>query len=445
MSNPKIEIEEKNKNPHNIDIITFGCRLNTYESEVIKNLSTSAGLDNVTIINTCAVTSEAERQAKQTIRKIKKNNPETKIIVTGCGAQINPDIYASMNEVNHVIGNDEKMRPETYQRLSVETTDRVLVNDIMSVTETANHLISGFENKSRAFIQVQNGCNHRCTFCIIPYGRGNSRSVPIGEIVTQIKLLVQNGIKEVVFTGVDITSYGEDLPGKPKFGEMVQRVMNLIPELPRLRISSVDPSEIDETFWHVFSIDKRIMPHLHLSLQSGDNVILRRMKRRHLRNDVYTFCEKARSLRPDVVFGADIIVGFPTESDEMFSNTCNLIEDCNITFLHVFPYSPRPGTPASKIKPLPNNIVKQRAAHLRAIGKSIEEKMLQSLINKPSTMLVERITHDSIMGKNDYFIPMRVALESSSELPIENSILLITATEHQNGILVGNTFEIVKN
>lgn len=445
MSNLPIEKEKDNLSSSNIDIITFGCRLNSYESEVIKNLSNSAGLDNVTIINTCAVTSEAERQAKQTIRKIRKNNPLTKIIVTGCGAQINPDIYSSMDEVNHVIGNDEKMKPETYQRLSDIEPDRVLVNDIMSVTETANHLISGFENKSRAFIQVQNGCNHRCTFCIIPYGRGNSRSVPIGEIVKQIKLLVQNGVKEIVFTGVDITSYGEDLPGKPKFGEMVQRVLNLVPELPRLRISSVDPSEIDDAFWHIFAVDKRIMPHLHLSLQSGDNVILRRMKRRHLRDDVYAFCKKARSLRPDVVFGADIIVGFPTESDEMFANTCNLVKECNITFLHVFPYSSRPGTPASKIKPLPRNIVKERAAQLREIGTKLEEQLLQKLTHQPSVMLVERITEEHIMGKNDYFIPMRVSLKSASVMPVENSILLITAEEHQDGILIGSTFEIIEN
>ncbi|MBA4249293.1 MAG: tRNA (N(6)-L-threonylcarbamoyladenosine(37)-C(2))-methylthiotransferase MtaB [Candidatus Puniceispirillum sp.] len=444
MSVQQIEKEDDFSKKNNIDIITFGCRLNSYESEVIKNLSSDAGLDNITIINTCAVTSEAERQAKQTIRKIRKNNPSTKIIVTGCGAQINPDIYAAMDEVNHVIGNDEKMKPETYHRLSA-TTERVLVNDIMSVTETANHLISGFENKSRAFIQVQNGCNHRCTFCIIPYGRGNSRSVPIGEIVNQIKLLVKNGVKEIVFTGVDITSYGEDLPGKPKFGEMVQRILNLVPELPRLRISSVDPSEIDETFWHVFATDHRIMPHLHLSLQSGDNVILRRMKRRHLRDDVYQFCDKARTLRPDVVFGADIIVGFPTESDEMFKNTCNLVEECNITFLHVFPYSSRPGTPASKITPLPKAIVKKRAADLRSIGQSLEENLLKKLVNQKSTMLVEKITDEHIMGKNDYFIPMRVTLKPTSTLPVENSILLITATDFQNGILNADDYTIIEN
>ncbi len=444
MSVQQIEKEEDFSKKSSIDIITFGCRLNSYESEVIKNLSSDAGLDNITIINTCAVTSEAERQAKQTIRKIRKNNPTTKIIVTGCGAQINPDIYASMDEVNHVIGNDEKMKPETYLRLS-SADERVLVNDIMSVTETANHLISGFENKSRAFIQVQNGCNHRCTFCIIPYGRGNSRSVPIGEIVNQIKLLVKNGVKEIVFTGVDITSYGEDLPGKPKFGEMVQRILNLVPELPRLRISSVDPSEIDETFWHVFATDHRIMPHLHLSLQSGDNVILRRMKRRHLRDDVYQFCDKARALRPDVVFGADIIVGFPTESDEMFENTCNLVEECNITFLHVFPYSSRPGTPASKITSLPKVLVKKRAAHLRSIGQSLEESLLKKLIHQPSTMLVEKITDGCIMGKNDYFIPMRVTLKPTSTLPVENSILLITATDFQNGILVADDYTFIEN
>jgi len=326
------------------DIITFGCRLNTYESEVMRNHAEAAGLSDAVIVNTCAVTAEAERQARQAIRRARRARPDARIIVTGCAAQINPASYADMPEVDTVLGNQEKLEARSFLTLDSEP---VHVADIMSARETASHLIEGFDDRTRAFIQVQNGCDHRCTFCVIPFGRGNSRSVPIGAIVQQVTTLVENGYREVVLSGVDITSYGADLPGRPRLGQMLRRLLANVPDLPRLRLSSIDVAEIDDDLLDLIANEPRLMPHLHLSLQAGDNMILKRMKRRHTREQAIEFCETVRGLRPDVVFGADIIAGFPTETDEMFVNSLALVEACDLPHLHVFPYSPRPETPAA--------------------------------------------------------------------------------------------------
>ncbi len=369
------------------EVVTFGCRLNAYESEVMKSHAKKAGLEDTIIFNTCAVTKEAERQARQSIRKARRENPGAKIIVTGCSAQVNPKMYSDMAEVNQVIGNDLKLKAETW---GLESEERVLVNDIMSVTETASHLISGFEDRSRAFIQVQNGCDHRCTFCIIPYGRGNSRSVPIGVIVEQVKALVTAGYKEIVMTGVDVTSYGPDLPGAPTLGQMIRRVLALVPELPRLRLSSLDPVEIDEDLWRLIAEEPRFMPHLHLSLQAGDDLILKRMKRRHLRADVIDMVARARAYRPDIAYGADIIAGFPTETEDMFQRTMDIVEECDLTFLHVFPYSEREGTPAARMPPVEKSIRKERAARLRDLGEKQVQKFLSLNVNKTVQAIVEK-------------------------------------------------------
>lgn len=382
------------------EIVTFGCRLNIYESEVIKAHACKAGLEDAVIFNTCAVTKEAERQARQAIRRARRKNPDTKIIVTGCSAQIDPQGYAQMEEVDQVIGNDLKLKEETWGR----KPEKVLVNDIMSIKETAGHITEGFDGKARAFVQVQNGCDHRCTFCIIPYGRGNSRSVPVGEIVEQVRSLVENGYKEVVLTGVDVTSYGPDLPGQPTLGQMIRRLLALVPELPRLRLSSLDPVEIDDDLWRLIENDPRLMPHLHLSLQAGDDMILKRMKRRHLRQDVIDVCKRARRYRPDIVFGADIIAGFPTETEEMFSNTLNIIEECDLTFLHVFPYSERPGTPAARMPQIEKRLRSERAAQLRKAGDKQHRKFLNKNINKKRQIIVEK----GDFGRTEHFAPVRV-------------------------------------
>ncbi len=370
-------------------LVTFGCRLNFYESEVMRDHAKNAGLDDAIIFNTCAVTKEAERQARQSIRRARRDNPDAKIIVTGCSAQIDPQTYSQMDEVDQVIGNDLKLQADSW---GVEGEHaKIMVNDIMSVKETASHLINGFEDKSRAFLQVQNGCDHRCTFCIIPYGRGNSRSVPIGVIAEQVRNLVDQGYKEVVFTGVDVTSYGPDLPGNPTFGQMIRRVLAMVPELQRIRLSSLDPVEIDDDLWNLIENEPRLMPHLHLSLQAGDDMILKRMKRRHLRQDVIDVCKRARDLRPDMVFGADIIAGFPTETEEMFENSLKIVEECDITYLHVFPYSEREGTPAARI---PNQVDvperKKRAARLRALGEERVDALMRRNIGNSFSVLVEK-------------------------------------------------------
>lgn len=385
-----------------VRVVTFGCRLNTYESEVMKKLAKEAGMVDAILVNTCAVTKEAERQARQAIRKLKRDNPSSCIIVSGCSAQINPEQYIDMIEVDRILGNEEKMKVESYR----ESSNRVLVNDIMSVRETALHLIKGFEGKARAFVQIQNGCDHDCTFCTIPKGRGKSRSVSLKEIVDQIKLLLDSGYHEFVFTGVDITDYGKDLPGKPTLGETIKRLFVLLPEVRRLRLSSLDPVEVDDDLWDVIAHDSRLMPHLHISLQAGDDMILKRMKRRHLRHHVVDFCRKARSLRPDVIFGADIIAGFPTENEERFKNTLNLIDDCDLTYLHVFPYSSRPGTPAARMPQVPGPVIKERAALLREKGGEALKRYFSRQIGTIHTVLVEDISSGIAIGKTDSFAPI---------------------------------------
>jgi len=379
-----------------------GCRLNAYETEAMKELAASAGVDNAIIINTCAVTSEAVRKARQDIRKLRRDHPDAKLIVTGCAAQTEPETFAKMAEVDVVLGNTEKMNPATWAGLApdlIGLTEPVQVDDIMSVTETAGHLIDGFGTRSRAYVQVQNGCDHRCTFCIIPYGRGNSRSVPAGVVVDQIKRLVDTGYNEVVLTGVDLTSWGADLPATPKLGDLVMRILKLVPDLPRLRISSIDSIEVDENLLQAIATEPRLMPHLHLSLQHGDDMILKRMKRRHLRDDAINFCREARKLRPDMTFGADIIAGFPTETDAMFANSLALVADCDLTWLHVFPYSPRPGTPAAKMPAVNGKLIKERAAKLRAAGATQVDLHLAAQTGKTHKILME----NARMGRTEQF------------------------------------------
>lgn len=392
-----------------IDLVTFGCRLNTYESAVMRSHAESAGLSDAIIFNTCAVTKEAERQARQAIRRARRDHPDKKIIVTGCAAQIDPEGFGAMKEVDRVIGNDLKLKAETWQEVGPE---KVQVNDIMSVKETASHLVDGFEGRARAFLQIQNGCNHRCTFCIIPYGRGNSRSVPIGEIYQQVRNVVEQGYQEVVFTGVDVTDYGLDLPGKPSLGQMIRRVLALVPELPRLRLSSLDPVEIDDDLWDLIANEPRLMPHLHISLQAGDDMVLKRMKRRHLRHDIVNMVERARSLRSDMVFGADIIAGFPTETDEMFENTRRIIEECDIIHNHIFPFSPRPGTPAAKMPQVARDVVKERAAILRDAGEKQLQAFRQREIGKTRQVLIEK---DGI-GHTEHFLRVRGVSGQAGEL-----------------------------
>jgi threonylcarbamoyladenosine tRNA methylthiotransferase MtaB len=370
-------------------VINFGCRLNSYEGEIIKQQADAAGLQNALIFNSCAVTSEAERQVRQAIRKARKENPNAKIIVTGCSAQVHPDMYAEMAEVDKVIGNEEKLKPEGYQFI-LHSEEKALVNDIMSVRETASHMVASFDGRARAFLQVQNGCDHRCTFCIIPFGRGNSRSVAMGDIVAQTRALVEKGYNEVVLTGVDISDYGKDLPGAPSLGQMTRRLLALVPDLKRLRISSIDAVEVDDDLYRLLAEEPRLMPHMHISLQAGDDMVLKRMKRRHLRADILHFCDKVRELRPDIVFGADIIAGFPTETDEMFENTLRLVEEAGLLYLHVFPYSSRAGTPAAKMPQVPKEIRKERAARLRAAGDKQLANYLQSQIGKTTDVLVEK-------------------------------------------------------
>ncbi len=379
-----------------------GCRLNQYELEAMKELAEGAGLKDAVVVNTCAVTAEAVRKARQDIRKLRKANPNARLIVTGCAAQTEPATFTAMDEVDAVIGNTEKMQSETWHGLAADfigDTEAVQVDDIMSVTETAGHLIDGFGTRSRAYVQVQNGCDHRCTFCIIPYGRGNSRSVPAGVVVDQIKRLVDKGFNEVVLTGVDLTSWGADLPATPKLGDLVMRILRLVPDLPRLRISSIDSIEVDENLMQAIATEQRLMPHLHLSLQHGDDMILKRMKRRHLRDDAIAFCNEARTLRPDMTFGADIIAGFPTETDAMFDNSLKLIEECDLTWLHIFPYSAREGTPAARMPPVNGAIIKKRAAALRAAGDAKVRAHLEAQVGQLHNVLMENPT----MGRTAQF------------------------------------------
>ena len=388
---------------------TLGCRLNAYESEAMRELATAAGLSNVQVINTCAVTAEAVRKAKKEIRKLARENPDAPIIVTGCAAQTEPETFAAMAEVTRVVGNHEKMQPDTWQSLApdlIGETEKVIVNDIMSVTETAGHMIDGFGTRSRAYVQVQNGCDHRCTFCIIPYGRGNSRSVPAGVVVEQIKRLVGRGFNEVVLTGVDLTSWGADLPATPRFGDLVMRILKLVPDLPRLRISSIDSIEADDNLMQAIATEPRLMPHLHLSLQHGDDLILKRMKRRHLRDDAIRFTEEALKLRPEMTFGADIIAGFPTETEAHFANSLKLVDDCQLTWLHVFPYSAREGTPAARMPAVNGAAIKERAAALRAAGERRVAMHLATQQGRQHSILME----NPHMGRTEQFTEVRFDL-----------------------------------
>jgi threonylcarbamoyladenosine tRNA methylthiotransferase MtaB len=407
---------------------TLGCRLNAYETEAMKELSAAAGVENAVIVNTCAVTAEAVRKARQEIRKLRRANPTAKLIVTGCAAQTEPETFRGMAEVDLVIGNTEKMQPDTWKQLApdfIGETPRVQVNDIMSVTETAGHLIDGFGTRSRAYVQVQNGCDHRCTFCIIPFGRGNSRSVPAGVVVDQIKRLVDRGYNEVVLTGVDLTSWGADLPSEPKLGDLVMRILKLIPDLARLRISSIDSIEVDPNLMQAIATEQRLMPHLHLSLQAGDDMVLKRMKRRHLRDDAIRFCEDARKLRPDMTFGADIIAGFPTETEAMFENSLRLIEQCDLTWLHVFPYSPRKGTPAVRMPQVDGAAIKARAARLRAAGDLQVARHLAAQTGVIHQILME----NSRMGRTAQFTETRFEQDQPEGQIVTASIKGHSATQ----------------
>lgn len=381
------------------EIVTFGCRLNIYESEVMRTLSAEAGLEDAIIFNTCAVTKEAERQAQQAIRKAKRMHPSKMIIVTGCAAQINPDRYAKMPEVDRVLGNQEKLTAGSF---APQLSERVLVNDISSIRETVPHLVHGFDGKTRAFIEVQNGCDHRCTFCTIPLGRGNSRSVPIGLLVSQVKTLINEGIAEIVLTGVDVTSYGSDLPGTPTLGQMIRRLLNQVPSLKRLRLSSLDPMEIDPELKLLLMQDARLMPHVHLSVQAGHDLILKRMKRRHLRHHVIELCQTLRAARPEIIFGADLIAGFPTETEEMFLGTLDLVRECSLTYLHVFPYSARPETPAARMPQVPKPLIKERAERLRLLGK---EQMQSFLVHQQGSTHQVLIEKDGHRGHAENFAP----------------------------------------
>ena len=383
-------------------ILTFGCRLNAFESEVMRGHARAAGLGDTVIVNTCAVTAEAERQARQSIRRVRREQPRAKILVTGCAAQIDPESYGAMPEVDRVLGNEEKLRPESF--LPDAAIPRVAVADIMTVRETAGHLIEGFEARARAFVQIQQGCDHRCTFCVIPYGRGNNRSVPIGDIVAQVRRLTEAGVAEVVLTGVDIASFGADLPGRPSLGQLVRRLLALVPALERLRLSSLDPAVADEDLFRLLAEEPRLMPHIHLSLQAGDDLILKRMKRRHSRADALAYVARLRRARPDIVLGADLIAGFPTESDDAFDSTRRLVEEAELSLLHVFPYSPRAGTPAARMPQVPQEIRKLRAAKLRAAGAEVLARTLQRHAGGTARVLVE--TDNG--GNSEHYLPVRL-------------------------------------
>ena len=389
-----------------VDLVTFGCRLNVVESEAMKQAALEAGHDNLVIVNSCAVTAEAVRQARQTIRRLKRERPDTRIVVTGCAAQIEPEKFASLTEVSTIIGNAEKTKSATWAAWAKNSAGeaRIQVSDIMAVTQTARQVPDRFEGHTRAFVEVQNGCDHRCTFCVIPFGRGNSRSTPVGQVTDQIARLVDQGYAEAVLTGVDLTSYGPDLPGAPRLGTLVKAILRDVPGLRRLRLSSIDSVEADDELLDAIATDKRLMPHLHLSLQAGDDLILKRMKRRHLRDDAIRFCETVRGLRPDIAFGADIIAGFPTETEEMFQRSIELVDACGLSSLHVFPYSARPGTPAAKMPPVPADQIKDRARRLREKGAEALSRHLDRLIGSEQEILVER----GGIGRTPCFTPVRV-------------------------------------
>jgi threonylcarbamoyladenosine tRNA methylthiotransferase MtaB len=415
-----------------LEVITFGCRLNTFESEVMRRHAAAAEMQDAVIVHTCAVTAEAERQARQTIRRLRRDRPEARIIVTGCSVQVTSGAYAAMPEVDHVVGNAEKLKPETWRGLAAgPAAPRLQVGDIMTARETARHLVDGLDGRTRAFLQVQQGCDHRCTFCVIPYGRGPSRSVPLPVIVEQARTLVAGGYRELVITGVDIASYGKDLPDRPTLGAMLERLLAAVPELPRLRLSSLDPAEVDPDLRDLIGSEPRLMPHLHLSVQAGDDLVLKRMKRRHLRAQVVELAADLRRLRPDLVFGADLIAGFPTEDEAMFQNTLDLVDEAGLTFLHVFPFSARPGTPAARMPQVAKETRKERAARLRARGEAALETFLVAQLGQRRRALIER--HDT--GHTDQFAPVRLA-EGTAPLPA-GTIAELAIAAVQGGMLVG--------
>ena len=413
-----------------VDVVTFGCRLNAYESEVIRRHAQAAGLADTVVVNTCAVTAEAVRQSRQTIRRLKRERPDARIVVTGCAAQTEPRAFADMPEVALVLGNEAKVSAQAWREhreilarapFALAAEEKVAVNDIMAVKETAAHLVDGHEGRARAFVQVQNGCDHRCTFCIIPYGRGNSRSVPMGEVVAQVRRLRARGYREIVLTGVDLTSYGANLPGAPRLGTLVKQILKHVPELERLRLSSIDSVEADRDLLDAFADDARLMPHLHLSLQAGDDLILKRMKRRHLRADAIAFCEQVRRLRPDVIFGADIIAGFPTESEDMFARSLDLVDACGLTHLHVFPFSPRPGTPAARMPQVGRDIIKDRARRLREKGEAALRRHLDAQVGATHRVLIE----SDDLGRTEHFTQIRLTA------PIESGVIVdLTVAGH---------------
>jgi len=401
-----------------VDVVTFGCRLNTYESEAIRREAAAAGVDDAVIINTCAVTAEAVRQARQGIRRLKRERPHQRVVVTGCAAQTEAGNFAAMAEVDRVVGNEEKFDARAWT-----SDDKIAVSDIMAVKTMRPHTIDSIEGRSRAFVQVQNGCDHRCTFCVIPYGRGNSRSLFVEDVVAQVGRLAGNGYREVVLTGVDITSYGADLPGAPRLGALVKRILRDVSELDRLRLSSIDSVEADADLLDAFANEPRLMPHVHLSLQSGDDLILKRMKRRHTRADAISFCERVRRLRPDVVFGADIIAGFPTETEAMFARSLDLVDGCGLTQLHVFPFSPRPGTPAARMPQVDRAVVKERARRLREKGEIALRDHLDREVGSHRRVLVE----SRAIGRTEQFVPVRLAA------PLEPGVILDLAIKAHDG------------
>ena len=410
-----------------LEVVTFGCRLNAYESEAIKARGLEAQLQDTVVINTCAVTGEAVRQSRQAIRRLKRERPDRRIIVTGCAAQVHPESYAGMAEVDAVLGNEEKLTAGAYADFGIGLAEKIRVNDIMSVRETAAQMVDHFDGQTRAFLQVQNGCDHRCTFCIIPYGRGNSRSVPLGAVVAEARRLVENGFPEIVLTGVDLTSYGADLPGAPRLGTLVEKILRLVPALKRLRLSSLDTIEADDALMRLIAEEERLMPHFHLSAQSGDDMILKRMKRRHSRADTIGFCETVRRYRPEAVFGADLIAGFPTESEAMFQNTLDLVDDAGLSLLHVFPYSQRPQTPAAKMPQLARATVKERAARLRAKGKAAEAARLDAMAGSRHAVLMER----GGIGRTPCFTPV------SFDGGVPGSLVTLTITSRCGDRLTG--------
>ena len=415
-----------------VEIVTFGCRLNAWESEVMRDHARAAGVRDAVIVNTCAVTNEAVRQARQTIRRLKRERPDAPVIVTGCAAQIDPDMFAAMPEVDRVIGNAEKLRAETFRSSAVSGGAHVAVSDIMAVREIASHLVAGLDGRARAYVQVQTGCDHRCTFCIIPYGRGNARSAPAGEVVDQVRRLVQTGHSEVVLTGVDLTSWGDDLPGRPRLGRLVQAILKQVPELPRLRLSSIDAIEIDDDLFSALAEEERLCPYLHLSLQAGDDMILKRMKRRHLRADAIALTERLRRVRPDIAFGADLIAGFPTETEAMFENSLDLVDACDLAFLHVFPYSPRAGTPAARMPQVDTATIKDRAARLRARGAQALTRHFERRIGSEMTALIERPG----FARGDDFSPIKVNAPGRP-----GALIRVRITGHDARALTGDAVE----